>query len=41
MPPATTARQLVLLCQSRMARPATISAANQVPGMIVCSDWIW
>ncbi len=40
--PATAARrQLVSLCQSRMARPATISAWNQTSGMTVCSICSW
>ncbi len=37
MPAATTRRQLTAGCQSKIAMPATISASNQVPGMIACS----
>ena len=40
-PAASSRRQPMPGRQSRMARPATIRASNQVPGMIDCSDWSW
>ena len=39
IPATTTRRQLTAGRQSKIAIPATISASNQVPGMIVCSFW--